>query len=424
MYKIYFKQALQMLKQNMFISTISILGTAVAIMMIMAIIVSEEVKMVNVAPESNRGRMYFMNFEFQRDTVKGWMRSGTLSFETIKDYLLKLKEPELVSVYSVNFKDNTSVVNIPGSADTKDLCVRDVDAAYWRILDFRFISGKPFNEEEFQSGIPCAVVSERVARELLKGEEPLGKTIEVRFRPYRIIGVVKDVSPVFTNAYADVWIPYTSKVKPEEGGYQVMLSAKDSKDFPAIYAEVRKMEQQYGVDHPNCKLYIKGPQNHRVASMDEIRGNSEEDVQHKIDVQNRKRIFILVVLLLVPAVNLSGFSLSRIKKRTSEIGARKAFGAKKFIILTQVLYENFLTSIIGGVLGLLLSYVVVYSMKEWLLKVPADAVIPVQSLVSPMVFLTVFAVCVLLNLLSAGIPAYRASRMSIIDSLNQNDHSS
>lgn len=58
----------------------------------------------------------------------------------------------------------------------------------------------------------------------------------------------------------------------------------------------------------------------------------------------------------MPAVNLTGFSLSRMRKRMSEIGIRKAFGAKRHVILFQVLYENMLTSLIGGLLGLILSY--------------------------------------------------------------------
>ncbi len=421
MYKIYFKQAFQMLKQNLFISTISILGTALAIMMIMAIIVSEEIKSVSLAPESNRGRTYHINYQCWRDTTTGSMRSGDLLYSTIQECLLELKVPEAVSVYSAFEVGKTTIVSMPGATDIHNLTVRSVDAGYWRILDFRFVSGKPFTEEEFQSGIPCAVVSESTARQLLKGEDPLGKTIEVRFRPYRIVGVVKDVSPVFNKAYGNIWIPYTTDIPYTKLRYNMMLMVKDNKDFPAMYAEVRKMEQQYATTHAPATMFIKGPESLRIASMSAVWGNSEKEVQDHVDVQNRKRVFILVVLLLVPAVNLSGFSLSRIKKRMAEIGARKAFGAKKYIILTQVLYENFLTSIIGGALGLLLSYVVVYGMKEWLLKVPADAAIPVQTLISPMVFLTVFAVCVLINLLSAGIPAYKASRMSIIDSLNQND---
>ena len=73
------------------------------------------------------------------------------------------------------------------------------------------------------------------------------------------------------------------------------------------------------------------------------------------------------------------------------------------------------------VIGLALSYVVVFRMRDWLLDVPADSTIPVSTLISFPVLLAVFAVCLIINLLSAGIPAYRASRMKIINSLNQND---
>lgn len=60
MWKLYFKQAIQMLRQNSFISIISILGTAVAIMMIMAIIVSDEIKNIDLAPEMNRSRTLYI----------------------------------------------------------------------------------------------------------------------------------------------------------------------------------------------------------------------------------------------------------------------------------------------------------------------------------------------------------------------------
>ena len=56
MYKVYFKQALLMLKQNKFISMIAIMGTALAIMMIMTIIVTDEIKEISTAPEINRNR--------------------------------------------------------------------------------------------------------------------------------------------------------------------------------------------------------------------------------------------------------------------------------------------------------------------------------------------------------------------------------
>ena len=81
-----------------------------------------------------------------------------------------------------------------------------------------------------------------------------------------------------------------------------------------------------------------------------------------------------------------------------------------------------LVSLIGGVIGLILSYVVVFRMRDWLLDIPSGSTIPVNTLISIPVLLAVFAVCLVINLLSAGIPAYRASRMKIINSLNQNDN--
>jgi putative ABC transport system permease protein len=101
---------------------------------------------------------------------------------------------------------------------------------------------------------------------------------------------------------------------------------------------------------------------------------------------------------------------------------RKAFGAKKHTILIQVLYENLITSLIGGFIGLIFSYIAVVWLKNWLLGVTDGSTIPLNAFLSPAIFVIVFAVCVLLNLLSAGLSALKASRMSIVNSLNKNDN--
>ena len=297
--------------------------------------------------------------------------------------------------------------------------MRITDAAYWKIMSFSFTQGRPFSDGEFQSGISAAVVSKTLAQQIFKGENALGETFLVNFKPYRIVGIVEDVSPVFKQAYGDLWIPHTTQ--PVENRFtEVMLMAESPEDFPAIIEEVRRMEKKFETERSPWILYLKGPVNNKIFQKG-IYGNNAEEITSAIAVQKRKMIFILLILLLIPAINLSGLSLSRIKKRTEEIGIRKAFGAKKYTILIQVLFENLITSVIGGVIGLALSYVVVFQMRDWLLDVPADSTIPVSTLISFPVLLAVFAVCLIINLLSAGIPAYRASRMKIINSLNQND---
>ena len=347
MYKTYFRQAVGMLKQNPFISVISILGTALAIMMIMTMIVTFQIKNASVAPEAFRDRtLYLVSFAV-RDTSggnKSYQSYGGLPYDALKNYIVPaMKTPELV-VATVN---NVAVVKREGAKDALYQSVRGTDADYWKLYTHTFTAGKPYAREDFESGIRTAVLSETMAKMLFKGEDPIGKNIEIDFNSYRVTGIVRNVSPLFQEAYSEVWIPYTASPGYERSYYDVML--------------------------------------------------------------------------LVPALNLSGFSLSRIRKRMAEIGIRKAFGAKRHVILIQVLYENLITTLIGGVIGLGLSYGIVFGMRKWLLGIPADGSLPLNALVSGTTFLAIFVVCLVLNLISAGAPAYRASRMNIVDSLHQNN---
>lgn len=420
MYKLYFKQAWLMLKQNKFISIIAILGTALAIMMIMSIIVADEIQNISVSPEINRDRTLYVNYQVQRDTTKGSWQSGTPPYNILKDYLYPLKTPQYVSgVTNISTDVPATLVCKEGSNDITNMHLRASDAVYWKIFSFSFIQGKPFSQEEFESGIPVAVITETTARKVFKGETAMGETILINFKPYRIIGIVKDVSPVFKHAFGNLWIPYTSLPK-ENMHFEIIILAENTKDIPAIIEEVRTMEKKYATERAPWILYLQGPLTNKAYQMN-IRGNTVQEIAENMTIQNRKLIFILLILLLIPAINLSGLSLSRIKKRTEEIGIRKAFGAKKYTILIQVLFENLITSVLGGIIGLILSYLVVFQMRDWLLDVPEGSMIPVSTLISIPVLLAVFAVCLVINLLSAGIPAYKASRMKIINSLNQND---
>lgn len=421
MLKVYFKQAIEMLKQNKFISIISILGTALAIMMIMTLVITEEVKTICIAPEINRDRTLYITYQMKRDTVKGSMRSGDVTHDIINEYISKLKTPEHISVMNPYGRFELTTVNKEGSNDYMQFSVRRTDASFWKIFSFDFREGKAFSEEEFNSGIRTAVLSETTAKKLFKDEGAVGKIIQIGFRNYKITGIVKDVSPVFKYAGGDIWIPYTSGEKYEDSGYCVLLLAKTTKDFAKIIAEVRSLEKKFGIDHSPWYLYLEGPKNSTLNTTD-VRGNNEEEFNKSISIARRRAVFIFLILLLIPALNLSGFSLSGIKKRIAEIGIRKAFGAKKHTILMQVLCENMITSLIGGIIGLIFSYIAVLSLRNWLLEVPSGSAVPGNVLISFPVFIAVFIACLLLNLLSAGLSAYRASRMSIVNSLNQNDN--
>lgn len=347
-------------------------------------------------------------------------------YETVHHYIPMLTRPAKKAIVSADAESKLAVLNAMGSKGYVNARQRITNADYWDVFEFNFTEGRPYNYDEVFSGIPYAVITQSLAQRLFPGSTAVNQLIEINFQPYTVLGVVKDIKPIFSHAYSEVWLPYTSDEDYQNWGFEALLMANSEHDFPGIIAEVRECEKQYTRDHAPWALNLKGPVNRKIYNLDfsSNYGYSAEAVAQMIKENSRKRILILCVLLLIPAINLSGLSMSRIRKRTGEIGVRKAFGAKKYVILMQVLYENFITSLIGGLLGLILSYVVVFWMREWLLGIPAGSGIPIGALVSPLIFLVVFLACMVINLLSAGVPAFRASRTSIINSLTQNDKKS
>lgn len=415
MLKIYFKQTLELLKQNRLISAISIIGTALAIMMIMVLIIVQHVNEAEMAPEINRNRTLYLKYylEKSKDTVNWSWSSSSMSYKYYKDYLSDMKIPELVSIISTGY-DNGAMISLEGSKELYPSKVSSTDHNYWKMMSFDFIEGSGYNEADYNSGLKKAVLKESKAKELFGTSSAVGKIINVNFTPYKVTGVVKDVSPIFSYCQGDIFVPYTSLRNYEDNTCYVLFLAKDRGDFDAIKEEVRKAERKFEEVNTETTINFWGPYDQKNQKDNVSSGEGVDESR-----SSKRMIFVLIILLVVPAINLSSFSMSQIKRRTEEIGIRKAFGATKQGIFKQVLIENFITSLIGGIIGLILSFFMLFWLREWLLNIPENGNIPVGAFISPFVFLAVFAVCLILNLLSAGIPAYKAIKMNIVDSLNR-----
>ncbi|MDR1090589.1 MAG: ABC transporter permease [Prevotella sp.] len=410
MYKTYFKQAIEMLKQNKFISIISITGTALAIMMVMVIIVSDTIRRIDIAPEINRSKTYYAG-RYSKVNSENHKWQSSIDFRMYKDYFSDLKTPEITSV----IKDNESYMIKKDGVNERFLeSVRMTDANFWKIMSFSFVDGKPFSQEEFDSGINNAIISESLAKKVFGNNKAVGKDIEIDFNSYKVTGVVKNVSQSFTYAYAEAYIPITAIKGYEKHRCLILILLNNQKDYGLLQKEFEKADRKYNAADPDWNMTFYIPRSHSLMNL-----TSDPYEEPDPGTARRKMIFIFTILLLIPAVNLSSFSMSRIKNRTEEIGVRKAFGARKVIIMIQVLYENFITALTGGLIGLGLSYVIVVWLKNWLLDIDAESAIPVEALVSIPVLTGLFIACFVLNLLSAGIPAYLASRSEIVDSINK-----
>ena len=131
-------------------------------------------------------------------------------------------------------------------------------------------------------------------------------------------------------------------------------------------------------------------------------------------------IILGLILLIVPAINVSGLISSQMSRRMAELAVRKAYGASRSTLMVQLLRENLALAFAGALLGFLFSCIFLWLGKDWMLGDGAPGTnfdVSVWLFLRPAVFVAVLVVCLLFNLLSVFIPAWHANRRPIAEVL-------
>lgn len=414
----YFKQALASIRQQPVVSVVSIIGTALAILLIMVIVMMDEVKVSSFSPESNRDRWLVYKYgSISHDT---WgtedSSNGPLGFNTVKQVFYPLETPEAVTAFVVH--PSEAAFSLPGEGSFgADL--RDVDDRFWNVMDFTFIAGKPFTRADFESGIPVVVISEELARKLYKSVDVVGRQLLINHVPYNVCGVVEDVSELADKAYAKAWVPFTTTNVGDfswcsyMGGLSVIILAENSGDFGKIRDELTENFSKFGdeIKLSGWSFIQRGRPYTQYVAANTPWANLNPDMESV----ERGKLIVFSILLIVPAINLSNMTHSRLRRRREEIGVRRAFGAKRSAIITDIFIENLIISLIAGVLGLGLSVIFALIWKEGLF---GSGRVNLEILIHWSTFGWALLFCFLLNLLSAGMPVWKASRVNVVNALN------
>ena len=433
MLKLYLKQAWTLLRQNPLFSGLYIAGTGLAIAMTMIVAMIYYVKLAPVYPEVNRSRTLYLTYTSFKSDRSEWQ--SALSYSALQDWALHLENAEAISAQysSWQFTRNAYIQPEDRSGDFHPQ-VMLTDPAFFRVYAFRFLEGNPFTESDLQSGIRTAVITDDLARRLFGTTEGVvGREFSLSYIHYRVCGVVKGGSYLTPQSYAQVYLPYSvnegyresdADQFPYLGSFSLTFLVKDDAQARALQAEVKDVTRRLNLEHKGqweMNLWEQ-PMPHALSVF-------QSSPQREFNFWAKVRYFglMLLVLLLVPALNLSGMIASRMESRLAEMGVRKSFGAGRGKLLGQVMWENLLLTLLGGVLGLVIAWLALYAGREWLFfllddfvdTVPegANAYVSGEMLFAPLVFLCAFVLCILLNMLSALLPAWMSLRNPIVYSL-------
>ena len=409
----YIKIAWKVLLRHPFYTFITLFGISLTLTVLIVLTSLMDHLIGSHYPETNRFRTLYVERMALTNKEKTMINSGSMSFKFLTDYAKTLKTPERVTIFSGDHKSNAYV-----GAQKIELNSRFTDAEYWRVLNFEFIEGKPFNEQNIANGDYVAVITDGFKKKYFNnsGELVVGKRIDIENVSYTVIGVVKGSPITRMFSYSDVFFPYTnpkSNYRSMEygGSYMAMVQAKKEADLPAINEEFQARIKRIPIT--NIEAGFKD------GSL-EVR--SEPFVQYFLNVLSEgdpARVatfyaivgFILFMLIGLPVLNLVNLNVSRILERASEIGIRKAFGAPIRTLLWQFIIENIFITFIGGAIALMLTYALIYGINAsgWIAY--ADLSINAN------VFIISLLICLVFGLLSGLIPALRMSKLNIADAL-------
>lgn len=430
MLKIYFKQAIELLKQHKLFSGIYIFGTALAIASTTIMVVVAYLDIAPLYPDVNRENVYYVKHLCVKRTNERGMSVSNYSYKAVEEWFYKLKNKKEVSA-EYGFIGLTPVK----TAKTKtELYGRYTDPAFFRIYQFNFIKGRPFSQSEFDGKLKRAVISDEAAKALFGSVDgAMEKPITVRNKEYIVCGVYEEPSMIMSESFAGVILPYTTADGYNEcdaiyqylGRYSFRILVESVIQADALRREIAELMRQYNSVNTEFKI---GPEYTSLESV--VReSNGFKGWSSFYSSTGYKILFaVIFILLLVPALNLSGMISGRMSMRSLELGVRKSFGATRGKLLRQVMWENLFLTLMGGVVGFILSWVFIYCCKEWLFMVirpelgemsgTSNVKLTIEMIFSPIVFLFSFLACVVLNVMSAYIPARNALRHPIVESLN------
>ena len=307
------------------------------------------------------------HMQYTKDT--DWNTTWKFSIPFVKDCFYSLEGVEAVTAVSDADSWFVKVGNVkrPLSA-----LVKLTDTGFWKVFDFSFIYGQPFTDADFQSGMRTAVISEDMARRVFGKGDAVGEYIKLNYTDYRVCGVVKSPSYAMKLSYAQVWLPYTCQpayVRDNNqwgviGPFQVAVLLPSAADADRVKLQVDEYVRKFNtLPHDDYHLVMHGQPYLYWKTLFYV--NDMDDLDFFVIV--RQMGLWLLMLLLVPALNLSGMISSRMERRLPEMGIRKAFGATGERLFSQIVWENLLLTCLGGIMGLILSFSMVYFAKSWLL---------------------------------------------------------
>jgi len=270
-----------------------------------------------------------------------------------------------------------------------------------KLLDGRFLTPRDIKNNQY-----VAVVGRMVQRDLIKNGSPIGKDLEINGSNFKVIGVFSDDGGDWDERMISIPISTLQQMKKSSDTISTVFIAYDE-----------KMQPEQAIEYGN-QLEKELKARKKVSPDDENAVNVRNNAEGLKD--SFMFLFVITIIvgfiglgtLLAGIIGISNIMVYIVKERTQEIGVRKAIGAKPKSIVSLIMQESMVITIISGFvgvgLGVLTLNLIGNSLEEYFIKSP--------SVGWGLIFMA-FISLVLSGLIAGFVPAYRASKIKPIEAL-------
>ncbi len=398
--------AINALRTNKLRTFLSLLGVTIGIFSIIAVLAavdSMDKKIKEDLSDMDLNTVYLIRFSFGPSDVPRWKREQfpDVTYEEY-EYLRR----NVHGIDKMSFNLFTRNENIKYEDKTvSSIRVKPSTDEFIDIEPIKIEKGRFFNEAESNSGTPVIVIGNEVAEGLFGNAEPIGKKIRLYGQRFTVIGVLKKQGEGMFGDSSDVAVFFpVNFIRRLYGDNSDMLT-------PAIL-----IKPERGIDIEEFKAEItQNLRTFRGVKPGEINNfflnvlsGFTDFIDNIVGQMNKIGWGISIFSLLVGGFGIANIMFVSVKERTNLIGIQKALGAKNKFILFQFLFEAVILSVIGGLIGMFL---------VWVIALILSSALDFEFVLSTQNILLGSGLAAFIGLIAGIVPAISASKLDPVEAI-------
>ena len=401
-----FSFAINALRNNKLRTLLSLLGVTIGIFSIIAVLAavdSMDKKIKEDLSDMDMNTIYLMNFSFGPSEVPRWKREQFPKVSYDEFEYLKKSVPSIEKISFNFFARNESVKYESNTVNS--IRMKPSTDEFFDIEPIKIETGRLFNEAESNSGSPVIVIGSEVAKGLFENSDPIGKKIRLYGQKLTVIGVLKKQGQGMFGDSNDVAVFFPVNFLRRMYGDEndalraaILIKPEKDVDIEEFKAELsQKLRAFRGVKTGDIDNFFLN-----------VLSGFTDFIDNIIGQMNMIGWIISAFSLLVGGFGIANIMFVSVKERTNLIGIQKALGAKNKFILFQFLFEAVILSLIGGIVGMFL---------VWIIALILSSALDFEFVLSASNMLLGSGLAAFIGLISGIIPAISASKLDPVEAI-------